>query len=72
MESPGQSDSIIQNINDRDVSNSDGLIASSKSEAIVEINEWSEPEPEDANSDVELGGDKSGDYDSDPEPDFNE
>ena len=72
VESPGQSDSIIQNINDRDVSNSDGLIASSKSEAIVEINEWSEPEPEDANSDVELGGDKSGDYDSDPEPDFNE
>jgi len=54
------------------VSNSDGLIASSKSVAIVEINEWSEPEPEDANIDVELGEDESEDYDSDPEPDFNE
>ena len=72
VESTGQSESIIHNIDDCDQSNSDELIAASETESIVETNEWSEPEPEEAECDIELSGDASIDYDADTEPEFND
>lgn len=72
VESTGLSESIMQNIDDCDGSNSDGLIATSEAEEMDETNEWSEPEPEDAEYDIELSRDESVDYASDPEPDFND
>jgi hypothetical protein len=72
VKSTGQSESIMQNIDDCDGSNSDGLIATSEAEEMDETNEWSEPEPDDAECDIELSRNESVDYASDPEPDFNE
>ena len=50
----------------------DAPIAISEIEANVATNEWSDPEPDETEYDVDLWEDESRDADTDPEPDFND
>ena len=72
VDSCGESESVGLITDDGDGGYGDAPLTNSETEANVAPNEWSDPEPDETEYDVELWEDESRDADTDPEPDFND